>query len=285
MKSGVGVAAESSAAGIGGPRATTTLIFCLVVLAAVGATALFAPLIAPSDPNAIDTFNRLLPPLTDKGHWLGTDNLGRDIFSRLIYGGRTSLVVGLIAMSFALVFGVTLGLLAASVGGWLDDVVSWLVNVQLSIPAIVLAISISAVLGNGIANVIFAIGITLWPQFARITRGSALKVLQLPYVEGAVAIGAGRLRIALRHVLPNIASSLIVIATLELGHAIVSEAALAFLGFGVEPRRPSWGTMIADGRPYLSSAVWLTLLPSLALSLTTVAISYLGDEIDPSARH
>src|ERR1022692_1010907 len=265
-------------------RLSARILLCATVLLAVIVGALFAPALAVHDPNSIDPGNRLIRPLQDSQHWLGTDSLGRDIAARIIYGSRTSLTVGVLSTTFALVIGVTLGIVSGMLRGWIDSVIGWLINIQLSIPAIVLAICISAVLGNGIFNVTFAIAVTLWPQFARVSRGATLKVMRMPYVEGAFAIGASSLRIAFRHVLPNIASSLIVLATLELGHAIVSEAALAFLGFGVEPRRPSWGTMIADGRPYLSAAVWLTLLPALALALTAVAVSYLGDELDPAER-
>ncbi len=242
-------------------------------------TAIGAGFLTRYDPNAIAPVDRLLPPFQTAAYWLGTDNLGRDLWTRLAYGSRTSLTVGTIAVVSGLTIGVVIGVLAAMSGRRLDAFLGWLINVQLSIPAIVLAISISAVLGNGIVNVTLAIAATLWPQFARLARGTTMSVMQTPYVESAIAIGASRWRIAFKYVLPNIQTHLVALATLEFGHAIVSEAALAFLGFGVEPRRPSWGTMIADGRSYLYLAPWLTLLPALALLVATIAINYFGDEL------
>jgi peptide/nickel transport system permease protein len=255
------------------------LAFCAVVLGGLLVCALGADFITHYDPNGIAPANRLIPPFRSAAHWLGTDSLGRDIWTRLVYGSRTSLTVGVFATFIGVTVGVVLGVAGGMLRGWFDTFLSWLINVQLSIPAIVLAISISAVLGSGIVNVTVAIAVTLWPQFARLARGTTMTIMQLPFVESAVSIGASRLRIAWKYVLPNIQNTILVLATLEFGHAIVSEAALAFLGFGVEPRRPSWGTMIADGRNYLYLAPWLTLLPAIALSLVTIAVNYLGDEL------
>lgn len=255
------------------------LYACAIAIAGLVLGAAFAPLLAPSDPLAIDPANRLLSPFEQSSHWLGTDTLGRDILARLLYGGRTSLFIGIASTVIALGIGIATGLVAAMARGWMDEMLSWVINIQLSIPAVVLAISISAVLGNGLWNVVAAIAVTLWPQFARIARGATLSVLQMAYVEAARALGGGPVFLALRHILPNIATPVAALATLEFGHAIVSEAALAFLGFGVEPSRPSWGAMIAEGRPYLSTFIWLTLLPSIVLSLATMAVSYLSDAI------
>jgi peptide/nickel transport system permease protein len=255
------------------------LAFCTVVLGGLIVCAFGASIITHYDPNGIAPANRLIPPFHTSAHWLGTDSLGRDIWTRLVYGSRTSLTVGALATSIGVSIGVVLGVIGGMLRGRFDAFLGWLINVQLSIPAIVLAISISAVLGSGMVNVTVAIAVTLWPQFARLARGCTMSIMQMPYVESAVSIGASKLRIAWKYVLPNIQSTILVLATLEFGHAIVSEAALAFLGFGVEPRRPSWGAMIAEGRNYLYLAPWLTLLPAIALSMVTVAVNYLGDEL------
>lgn len=261
-------------------RASWTARACIGVLLAVAALSAGAGLVTSWDPNAVEPAKRLIRPLSDPRHWLGTDNLGRDMWTRLAFGARTSIIVSLLSTCGALLVGVAAGVVGGLARGRTDDIVSWTVNVQLSVPAIVLAISISAVLGTGLANVVLAIGIALWPQFARVARGATIKVRQMPYVEAGVAVGASGVRLASRYVLPNILREVVTLATLEFGHAVVSEAALAFLGFGVEPQRPSWGSMIADGRPYLNAGAWITVFPAITLSAVTIAVSYLGDELE-----
>jgi peptide/nickel transport system permease protein len=258
--------------------------FGAAVLLALVAVALAAPLLAPADPNAQDIAQRLRPP-GSAGHWLGTDTLGRDILSRLIYGSRVSLVVGFLGVTISAVIGVIVGVLSGFYRRQIDAGLSWLANVQLSFPFILLAIAIVAVLGPGLRNVILVLGVTGWVVYARIARGDVLAARDLDYVMAARSLGASDLRVMVRHLLPNILPPLIVVATFEMARLIISEAALSFLGLGVEPRIPSWGSMLADGRGYLEVAWWLATLPGLAIMVTVLGINLLGDwlrdELDP----
>ena len=243
-----------------------------------------ANLISPVDPNAQEITQRLLPPGT-AGHLFGTDALGRDILSRLIYGSRVSLTVGLSAVGISSLIGVTMGMLGGFYRGWIDALLSWFSNVQLSFPFILLAIAIVAVLGSGLRNVILVLGITGWVVYARIARGDVLGAREQDYVIAARSLGASDVRLMFRHILPNILPPLIVVGTFEVARMIVSEAALSFLGLGVEPQVVSWGSMLADGRQYLHVAWWLATLPGLAIMVTVLGINLLGDwlrdELDP----
>ncbi len=230
-------------------------------------------------PNAIDPAGRLLPPLVDGAHWLGTDHLGRDIWARLVFGARTSVTVAVLSVVAGLLVGVSLGVMAGLLERRFDAILGWIINVQLSIPAIVLALSLSVVLGTGTSSVVVAIAATLWPQFARIARAATLRVKHMAYFEGAIAMGARSRNLAVGYVLPNIRGDIAALGAIEFAHAVVSEAALAFLGFGVDPRTPSWGSMIADGRLYLSTAAWIAILPSVALTIVAIFVSILGDDI------
>jgi peptide/nickel transport system permease protein len=262
------------------PGASLGAIVLLVLIAA----ALGAQILAPADPNAQETGKRLLPP-GSSGHLLGTDALGRDILSRLIYGSRVSLIVGFLAVAISAAIGITVGVVSGFYRRTLDGVLSWLGNVQLSFPFILLAIAVVAVLGPGLRNVILVLGVTGWVVYARIARGDVLAVRDLDYVTAARSLGASDLRLMVRHVLPNILPPLIVVGTFEVARMIISEAALSFLGLGVEPRIPSWGSMLADGRQYLDVAWWLATLPGLAIMVTVLGINLLGDwlrdEFDP----
>ena len=251
----------------------------LVIL--IAAAALLSAWLAPFDPQAQSLADRLLPPLaaSSDGAWhvLGTDQLGRDIMSRLIYGARVSLSVGLGAALLAGLIGVLLGVAAGYLGGWIDDLVTRLADVQLALPYILLAIAILAILGGGVGKVILVLSLAQWVSYARIVRGSVLSVRELDYVVAAQALGLGPVGIMLRHVLPNVTAPVIVIATFAVAQSIVAEAGLSFLGLGVPPAIPSWGGMLADARSYLVIAWWLAAIPGLAITLTVIGINLLGD--------
>ncbi|HSJ19657.1 MAG TPA: ABC transporter permease [Nocardioidaceae bacterium] len=258
----------------------------LVILALVLTAALFGSALAPYGINQIDVANRLQPPSPD--HWFGTDELGRDIFSRVLVAARVSLQVGVIAVGISLAAGVTLGLVAGYYGGRVDDVVMRLMDMLFAFPAILLAIAILAVLGPGIANAMIAIGIVYTPIFARITRASVLSVRQEVFVRAARSIGASDVRILRLHILPNVMAPIIVQTSLSLAFAILSEAALSFLGLGVQPPQPSWGRMLFDGRGFIEQAWWMGVFPGLAIFLTVLAFNIVGDAsrdaLDPKQR-
>lgn len=258
-------------------------LFMLVVMTVC---AVAAPLIAPHDPNAQDILNRLVKPFSEPSEYLlGSDQLGRDILSRLIYGSRVSLLVGLSSVLIAGVVGIVLGLLSGYYGGRIDSIISWLANVQLSFPFILLVIALVAVIGAGLLNVIIVLGLASWVVYQRVVRGEVLVIREREYVEAARVIGARDAQIIVRHVLPNVLTPMIVIGTLQIGQMIIAEAALSFLGLGVQPGIPSWGSMLADGRSYLTVAWWVATIPGLAIVVTVLAINLLGDwlrdELDP----
>jgi peptide/nickel transport system permease protein len=238
-------------------------------------------LLAPNDPFAIRIIQRLKPPGYVNGagvtFWLGTDSLGRDILSRVIYGARVSLVVGLSAVAISGTIGLLLGLISGYFGGLIDDVVMRVADIQLSFPTILLALAIMAVLGSGLDKLILVLGVTGWVQYGRIVRGQVLSIKQDEFVLAAKATGEKTWRILFQHILPNIWSPIIVVASFTVASNIVAEASLSFLGVGVPPSVPSWGTMLADGRQYIGVADWLTIPAGLAISLTVLAINILGD--------
>jgi len=261
----------------------------LVVLTVVLVSAVFAPVVAPQDPAAQDILHRLGPPFKDgSGHLLGSDNLGRDVLSRLIYGSRVSLLVGATSVLIAGGVGVVLGLLSGYYGGRVDSVISWLANVQLSFPFILLVIALVAVVGAGLLNVIIVLGIASWVVYQRVVRAEVLAIREREYIEAARVIGAKDGRILTRHILPNLLTPLIVIGTLQIAQMIIAESALSFLGLGVQPSIPSWGSMLADGRNYLTVAWWVATLPGIAIVITVLSINVLGDwlrdELDPRLR-
>ncbi len=259
------------------------------VLAVIVVCALAAPWIAPHDPNAQDIINRLVTPFNRaSGHLLGSDQLGRDILSRLIYGSRVSLMVGAIAVLIAGSVGVSLGLLSGYYGGRIDSVISWLANVQLSFPFILLVIALVAVVGAGLVNVIVVLGLASWVVYQRVVRSEALAVREREYIDAARCIGARDSQILRRHILPNVLTPVVVIGTLQVAQMIIAEAALSFLGLGVQPGIPSWGSMLADGRNYITAAWWVATFPGLAIVITVLGINLLGDwlrdELDPRLR-
>jgi peptide/nickel transport system permease protein len=263
------------------------------VLGLVCVTAAAAPWLAPHDPAGQVLERRLLPPAWQaKGDWafpLGADHLGRDILSRLVYGSRVSLLVGITAVAISGILGVTLGLLAGYYGGRLDHLIMRLVDVQLAFPFILLAITVVAVLGAGLRNVIIVLGVAGWTVYARVVRGQVLALKEKEFVAAARALGVPNRLIIPRHLLPNVITPVIIVGTFAVATNIITEASLSFLGLGVEPSIPTWGSMLADGRAYIGRAWWLTTLPGLAILLTVLSINLLGDwlrdRLDPRLRN
>ncbi len=251
----------------------------------------FAPIVSPHDPAADSLANRLAPPVWAGGTWsfpFGTDSLGRDLLGRVLVGGRISILVGLSSVVLQGLVGTTIGLIAGYKGGWADNLLMRLADIQLSIPFLILAIAVAAAIGHGIVNVVIVLGFTGWASYARIARGSTLQVAAAPFIEAARAAGQSWPNILTRHVLPNISSSLIVTATFEIARMIIAESSLSFLGLGVPPDVPTWGSMVAAGRDLMTDAWWISTIPGLAITITTVGINLLGnglrDMLDPRFR-
>ncbi|OAF03532.1 diguanylate cyclase [Bradyrhizobium centrolobii] len=258
----------------------------LIVLCFFIALALFAPLIVPYDPIATSWGLVRKPPTAL--HWFGTDELGRDILSRVVYGARTSLLAGLISVAIALGIGVPLGLLAGYRGGFIDALISRITDAMLACPFLILAIALAAFLGPSLGNAMIAIGISATPVFIRLTRGQVLSVKAEDYVEAARALGNPPWRIAFAHILPNILPALLVQATLSIAAAIIAEAALSFLGLGQQPPAPSWGSMLNAAQRFLTQAPWMAIWPGLAIFLVVLSLNLLGDglrdALDPRQR-
>jgi peptide/nickel transport system permease protein len=261
------------------------------IVAVVVFCAIFAPVISPHNATESNLRARFMPPgyTDDKGTYLlGTDQLGRDIFSRIIAGSRVSVVVGVMASLIAGTVGVIYGLIAGFVGGWLDSVLMRFVDALLGIPFIILVVSISGIVGAGLGTLILILGLTGWVTYARVIRGEVLKTRSLDYVTAAYAIGQTRLMIMLRHILPNVISSAVVLAATQVGVTILAESSLSFLGLGVKPPEVTWGVMLADGRQYITSAWWMTTYPGVATTITVLGVVFLGDwlrdVLDPKVR-
>lgn len=257
------------------------LVLMVVMLAAV-----LAPIVAPYDPLRQDLANPLAGP--GSTHWIGTDNLGRDVLARMIYGTRVSLIAGLVSVVLAVVVGCTLGLLAGFWGGRVDGAIMRVIDAILAFPPLVLALALGAVLGAGLVGVLIALGIVYAPTFARLMRGQVLTIKTREYVTAAQVIGAGTRAVLLQHVLPNAATPIVVQASLSVAFAILAEASLSFLGLGVQPPYPSWGNMINQGRGYLQQAPWIVFGPGAALFVTILGLNFVGDAIrdalDPKIR-
>jgi peptide/nickel transport system permease protein len=256
--------------------------FGIIVLAAMVFSALFAPWVAlHKDPNSQLMPERLQPPVWEaKGSWdhiLGTDHLGRDVWSRIVYGSRVSLVVGLAAVTFSAFVGIGLGLLAGFIGKIVDNIVTAIMDTQLAMPRLLLAIVVAALLRPSLLNVVLVLGISSWVQYARVIRGETLSIRERDFVDAARVTGCSNGRILVHHVLPNTLSSMTVIATLQFAAVVLLEASLSFLGLGVPANIPSWGTMLADGRAYLGTAWWLAVLPGMAIMMTVLGVNLLGD--------
>jgi peptide/nickel transport system permease protein len=268
-----------------GLRRTPVACIGAVTVGLVVLVALAAPMLAPHDPVA-QIAKPLLPPGSD--YLAGTDEFGRDELSRLIAGARVSLYVGVLAVLIALGLGGTTGVIAGFYGGWVDDVTMRFMDILLSLPALVLAIAITSVLGPSLTNVMLAIGIVYAPTFARVARGPTLAVVQVPYIEAARAVGASNLAIVLRHVVPNISAPVLVQTTVSLSTAILTEAALSFLGLGTQPPTASWGLMLSAARQYMLIDPWVAVLPGCAIAVTVFGFNLLGDGLrdllDPQMR-
>jgi peptide/nickel transport system permease protein len=250
-------------------------------------SALAAPWLTPHDPLLADFAAGLKPPGTP-GHPLGTDQLGRDLLARVLYGARLALFIGLCTVVATAVVGGLLGLVAGFVERWPSTVLMRLADVQLSFPFVLLALTINAIVGLGLRNIILSLSAAGWVVFARVVRGEVLSVKQRDFVHAAAALGVGRGRLLFRHVLPNVAPSLIVVASLQFSQFVVAEAAISFLGFGVQPPTPAWGSMLSESRDYLYIAWWLAAFPGAALALTALGVNLVGDwlrdTLDPKLR-
>ena len=258
----------------------------MVVIAAFTLLALFAPLVSPYDPLATNW--ALVRKPASAAHWFGTDELGRDIFTRVVFGARASLMAGLVSVSIALTVGVPVGMVAGYRGGFLDSLISRITDAMLACPFLILAIALAAFLGPSLSNAMIAIGVTATPIFVRLTRAQVMNVKVEDYVEAARAIGNPPWRIALFHILPNILPALLVQATLSIAAAIIAEAALSFLGLGQQPPAPSWGSMLNSAQRFLTSAPWMAIWPGLAIFLTVLSFNLVGDglrdALDPRER-
>jgi peptide/nickel transport system permease protein len=252
-----------------------TAVFGGLVLIGVIALALFAPWIAPYDPLA--TSWSLVRKAPSAAHWFGTDEVGRDLLSRIIWGARASLSAGVIAVAIAVGVGVPTGMVAGYVGGWTDALISRLTDAMLAIPFLILAIALAAFLGPSLGNAMIAIGVTATPIFVRLARGQVLAARAEDYVEAARAVGNPPIRILLRHILPNILPPVMVQATLAVAAAIIAEASLSFLGLGQQPPAPSWGSMLNTAQRFLTQAPWMAIFPGLAIFLTVLAFNLFGD--------
>jgi peptide/nickel transport system permease protein len=288
----VAAVVEPAGGGAGARRTRRLVAAGLGFVLAVAIVALAAPWISPQDPTRQSLRGRLAAPTLEgadgRAHLLGTDHLGRDVLSRVIWGARVSLLVGFAAVVVGGLIGATLGILAGYRGGWLDSAIMTLADAQLAFPFILLAIGIIAVLGPSFPTLILVIGLSGWMSYARVLRSQVLVLRSREFVDAIHALGGSAGRIVARHVLPNVLSSLVVIATLELARSIVLEATLSFLGLGVQPPTPSWGGMVQEGREYLDSAWWISTYPGLVLMLTSLVVSrtgdWLRDLLDPTLR-
>jgi peptide/nickel transport system permease protein len=265
----------------------------ITILVVIALVAIFADVIAPHDPQVGLLGERFRPPAWQQGgstaHLLGTDHVGRDVLSRLIFGARVSMVVGFTAVIFAGVVGTLLGILAGYLGGWVDQVIMRVVDAWLAFPALTFAIFLAAIVGPSEMNIVIILGLVYWTRYARVVRGEVLSLKERDYVRLAIVAGCSKRTIMRRHILPNVVNSAIVLATLMLGVVIVTEAALSFLGVGVPPPKPAWGLMLADGKKGLMAGYWwLTVLPGICIMLMVLAANLLGDwlrvKLDPQLR-
>lgn len=251
-----------------------------VVLLIVVFLAIFAPLLAPHDPYAQDLMARMKPPVFLGGSWehpLGTDLLGRDFLSRLLYGARISLTIGIVAAFISGIIGTTMGVAAGYFGGRTDTIVTFLVTTRLAMPVVLVALAVVAIFGGSLNVVILVLGFLLWDRFAVVLRASTRQIASREYVTAARAIGCSVPRIVLTEIMPNVANNLIVVVTLEMAHAILLEAALSFLGLGVQPPTPSWGLMVSEGKQMMLFSPWMITIPGIALFVLVLAINLLGD--------
>ncbi len=264
-------------------RRNKLALFGALIILSLTVVAVIAPLIAPFHPNEQDILHRLEPP--SRKHLLGTDDLGRDLLSRIIYGTRVSLLVGFVAVGIAIIIGTLLGLLSGYFGGGLDSLIMRFVDITLCFPTFFLILMVIAFLEPNIWNVMVVIGLTGWPGLTRLVRGECLSVREREFVQAAKALGLSNRRVMFVHLLPNVMAPILVAATLGIGGAILTESALSFLGLGVQPPTPSWGNILTAGKDYITVAWWLSLYPGLAILVTVLAYNLLGeglrDVLDP----
>ncbi|WP_416414734.1 ABC transporter permease [Pantoea sp. App145] len=253
----------------------------VVILGVIVVLAILAPLISPHDPYAQDVSNRLIPPVWfEKGNWdhlLGTDKLGRDYFSRLLYGARVSLTIGLVSVMLSGFIGITLGILAGYFGGRVDALVSYILTVRLAMPVILVALALASLIGGSVKVVIVLLGLLLWDRFLIVSRSVTRQLREAEFIAAAQTLGASSWFIMLREILPNLLGPLTVVVTLEIAHAILLEATLSFLGLGVQPPMPSWGLMVAEGKAYMFFQPWVILIPGVVLALLVLSINLVGD--------
>ncbi len=265
-------------------------VFVLLVVMVI--PAIFASVLAPHSPLSVDPIHRLQPPVFFGGHWshpMGTDTLGRDVLSRIIYGARISFFVSLSALTLALIIGSTTGLVAGYFGGWVDALLMRLVDIKIALPDILVALVLVAIVGPSVLVALIIVVFFIWSTFARVTRAQVLVLRELDFVALAKIAGAGRFWIIRRHILPNVMNTLLVVASLTIGIVILLEATLSFLGVGIPRPTPAWGVMVADGRDHISSAWWLSTFPGLCIVMVVLAFNFLGDwlrdRLDPKRRH
>jgi peptide/nickel transport system permease protein len=273
-------------------RVPVAIVIVGLILTMILVLAVLAPFIAPADPTRQVLMMRLKPPGTfnpgGQIYLFGTDDLGRDLLSRILFGAQVSLMVATLSVLVSTLVGVTLGMMAAWFRGWVEVIIMRLVDIMLSIPAVLLAVLTVAVLGPGFFKLILVLGLTRWPRYTRVAFGQTLQIAHLPYVKAAELAGAGTARILFRHILPNIAGPLLIIATSEFGLMILFEAGLSFLGLGIQPPAPSWGSIMNVGRQYVERAWWIVAFPGGCLFLVVLSVNVLGDwlrdRLDPKAR-
>ncbi len=261
----------------------TKILIGTVIILVLVLTAVFAPQLAKTGPNEADPLNTFVSP--GKEHWMGTDNIGRDIWSRFCYGGRVSLLIGVTAMLIGTILGSVIGVIAGFYGSWVDSILSWFTEVLMAFPGMLLALSVMAILGPGLTNVIFAVGIGSIPQYMRMARSSVMKAREMDYVEAARCIGCTDLRLLFRHILPNILRPIIVLATLGIGSAILEGASLSFLGLGAQPMTPEWGSMLSSGRQFLRNAWWVSVFPGMGVFLVILSINFIGEGLSEILDH
>jgi len=266
-------------------------ISSIVILGLVGVMAVFAPLIAPHDHLIGELRDRHIPPVLFGGDWnhiLGTDSLGRDILSRLIYGSRISVIVGIVTVIIGGGFGTLMGLISGYAGGWIDEIIMRIVDIKFSLPLILIALALSVLLGPSFALLLGLLSFLIWGTFARQVRGQVLTLKELEYVAAAKTFGASPIRIMFKHILPGVFYVVLVISSLTVGGVILAEASLSFLGAGIPPPAPAWGSMVAEGRLYISTAWWVSLIPGMMIGLLVVSTVFLGDwlrdALDPRLR-
>jgi peptide/nickel transport system permease protein len=256
-------------------KKSPTAMAGMIIVIMVVFSAILAPWISPYNPSDTDLYSRMKPPSAK--HLFGTDKLGRDVFSRIVWGARVSLKVGVISVGIGMTIGVLLGLVAGYFGRIFDSIIFSFMDLLISFPAILLAIAIVAALGPGIVQVMVAVGISMVPRFARVTRGSVLSVKEQNFILAAKAIGASHLYVMFRYILPNILTPIVVLATLNCAFALIMEAALSFLGIGIQPPDPTWGSILSDGRSSIRTATWISTFSGLAITVTVLGFNLLGD--------